>query len=332
MRWLLALAMLLAGVMGSAQPGAVSWYFGRYAGIDFGTGCQTTQILTSAMHAREGCATATDDQGRLIAYSNGETVWNRFHRPMPNGRSLRGHVSSSQSALFVPLPGRTDSLLLFTTDAAEANGQNGLRAVVISRRADRGAGDVVGEEIVLHAPSTERLLAVAPCHRRWYWLICREYGSNRFLCYRIDHQGLHREPVVSAAGLEPGSLSTHVLGCLAASPDGRHLALAHQSLNRIELFDFDPETGRVSRPRLVGQVAAAYGVAFSPNGQLLYATTRYGQGSAGVSLVQFRLDMLDALGTYPAHRIQIRDRAWATFSWGRTSSSMWPASTTNTWA
>lgn len=313
MRWLPVVLLIWFCSPASAQQRHNLWLFGKYAGIDFGKGCGAEVIATSAMHAREGCAAICTEQGLLLAYSNGETVWNRHHRPMPNGRSLSGHISSTQSAIFLPWPNRPDSLLLFTTDGAENSGRNGLRYSVIDLRADRGAGDLTLREQLLHAPTTERLTVVAPCHGRWHWLVSREYGSNRFLCYRIDERGVNPAPVISAVGLDPGQLSTHVLGSLQASSDGRRLVLTHQSLNRVEIFDFDPETGVVSRPRAISSVVSPYGAAFSPNGRLLYVSTRYGQPGEGVSLYQFRVSHESGVNgqEWPSYRFQIRDTSFA---------------------
>ncbi|MFC7667853.1 hypothetical protein ACFQT0_10980 [Hymenobacter humi] len=50
----------------------------------------------------------------LLFYTNGETVWNRKHQPMPNGRKLMGSGSSTQSALIVPDPGSGNVFYIFT--------------------------------------------------------------------------------------------------------------------------------------------------------------------------------------------------------------------------
>ncbi|MHA1342163.1 MAG: hypothetical protein ACTSO2_19505, partial [Promethearchaeota archaeon] len=72
----------------------------------------------------EGCATISDKFGHLLFYTDGITVWNKNHRVMKNGEGLFGHVSSTQSAIIIPNPGKKNQYYIFTVDAEDSS--NGL--------------------------------------------------------------------------------------------------------------------------------------------------------------------------------------------------------------
>lgn len=77
-------------------------------------------LTNGQLNTLEGCATIADTTGSLLFYTDGITVWNRNHVPMPNGSGLLGNPSSTQSGIIVPYPGNTDLYYVFTVhDAGE---------------------------------------------------------------------------------------------------------------------------------------------------------------------------------------------------------------------
>ena len=94
------------------------WYFGQNAGLDFNDldPNGNPRVLTDGqINTLEGCSVMCDENGRLLFYSDGVTVWNRLHEIMPNGTDLKGSFTSTQSALIVPHPGNTFLYYIFTT-------------------------------------------------------------------------------------------------------------------------------------------------------------------------------------------------------------------------
>ncbi|MDD2387960.1 MAG: hypothetical protein PHP52_14390 [Bacteroidales bacterium] len=65
---------------------------------------------------------------------------------------------------------------------------------------------------------------------------------------------------------------TNAVGLMKINADGNKIALAIQIMGIFELFDFDKSTGIISNCKTSPSYTAAYGVEFSPNGELLYAT------------------------------------------------------------
>ncbi|MEP6935328.1 MAG: hypothetical protein ABI988_15560, partial [Nitrospirota bacterium] len=115
---LLAACFLLSLQALSAQKQDNVWYFGYKVGIDF-NGPSPVVLTDGKMVTQEGCASIADrNTGKLLFYTDGDSVWNRNHGTMLNGYGLYGHYSSTQSALIVPMPGDTTRYFIFTSDAA----------------------------------------------------------------------------------------------------------------------------------------------------------------------------------------------------------------------
>ncbi len=260
-----------------------NWYFGDRAGIKF-TNNGITALTNSNMLTYEGCTVLSDASGQLLAYSNGEIVWDSQHQQMPNGRSgLGGNNSTSQGALLLPMPGEAaDKAYLFCLDAIENNLVGGLRYSILDFRLRGGLGDVTATKgVVLPTPFvggklTEKLTAVRHANGRDYWIVVHGWQSNAFYSFLLSPTGISTVPVVSNVGpIHQGGGSFfsagNAVGCMRASPDGRHLALAQRDA-QCELYDFNNATGGVTNYLLLALHDYTYGVEFSPDNTKLYTS------------------------------------------------------------
>lgn len=100
MKHLFTLLFLFISNSVYCQSETDNWFFGLYAGINFSTGTPIS-LTGSVMATTEGTAVISDAAGNLLFYSDGITVWNSMHLPMPNGTGLLGDVSATQSALII---------------------------------------------------------------------------------------------------------------------------------------------------------------------------------------------------------------------------------------
>ena len=117
---------LFLSVQAMAQREATNWYFGQSAGLNFST-TSPTAILQGGTNSEEGCAAISDNQGRLLFYTNGTSIINRAHLPMKNGSGLNGDQSSTQGVLIVPQPGNDSLYYVFTNGAVHMLLENGLK-------------------------------------------------------------------------------------------------------------------------------------------------------------------------------------------------------------
>ncbi|MGI4873144.1 MAG: hypothetical protein ACRYFX_18445 [Janthinobacterium lividum] len=254
----------------AAQRPTDFWYFGRQAGLSFASGTPTP-LVDGAMTTYEGCATATTKRGELLFYTDGQTVWNRQHQPMPNGRRLMGSGSSTQSALIVPDPGSGNIFYIFTV--APQGSPDGLRYSIVDMTRDNGLGDVPRANLLLVTPVAEKLAAVRHPNGRDVWIVAHRWNSNAFVAYLLTANGVSAKPIMSNVGSMNAGPGRNAIGALKFSADGTKLAAAiWRESNRFEVYEFNRSTGQVSNPRSFGPYAEAYGVEFSPDGTKLYGT------------------------------------------------------------
>ncbi|MEZ4685266.1 MAG: hypothetical protein R3B47_04135 [Bacteroidia bacterium] len=247
-----------------AQYSANYWYFGEHAGLSFFNQLARPEV-NGALSSNEACASYSDAFGALKAYSNGEIVWNAGHSPMQNGTGLSGHTSASQGAVFVPHPGNSDQVFLFTL--GEFGSSSGLSWSLIDFAQAGGLGAVTRKNVAVRNGLSEQISAWRN-HDGSYWLLVHGYLSNSFYAWKIDRLGVAASPVVS----QVGPVDQSGIGCMAIAPNGKQLAISYRTLNAVNIFDFDPISGKVGNPLLLASdIHLAYGLAFSPDSKRLYA-------------------------------------------------------------
>ena len=270
------------------------WYFGDMAGIDFNQ-TPAVAVTDGVSQSPEAAATFSDANGDLLMYTNGVTVYNRDHVRMVNGDSLGGDSTSAQGALIVQLPMDETIYYIFMTDPAWEDGSFDLRYAMVDLKLDSARGAVVFKNRPLYSRSTERLTASGFGDAGAVWLLSHEFGNNTFRAYLIDENGIG-EPVYSTEGtiLSP-AIEGHSRNYLKFVNGQVVMTISDPDVpgeNFVELFDFDPATGKVSNPRTINinepAPAEVYGVEIS--GDRLWVTTR---GGAGSKLIQFDIDTTD---------------------------------------
>ena len=286
-RLFIILLPLLLPVAARAQRPTDLWYFGQQAGLSFADGNTPKPLNDGKMSTFEGSAVATTAKGELLFYTNGETVWNRQHRPMPNGTKLMGSGSSTQSALIVPDPGSGNIFYVFTV--APQGAPNGLRYSIVDMTRAEGLGDLPRVNLLLIQPVAEKLAAVRHANGRDTWVVAHRWNSNAFVSYLVTADGVSAKPLMSNVGSMNAGPGRNAIGALKFSPDGKRLAAAlWRETNKFEVYDFDRRTGKVSNPRSFGPYAEAYGVEFSPDGSKVYGTCN-GVGGGQTEIWQFDL-------------------------------------------
>ena len=267
-----------------AQGEGRVWYFGQNAGIHFNSGT-VDALADGSLNSYEACASVSDKNGNLLFYTDGISIWNRAHVQMANGDALKGNQSSTQSVLILRAPGSLNTYYVFTTEG-KLNGA-GMRYTVVDMSRNGGMGEVVAKNTPLLNNSSEKLTAVRHRNERDYWVISHQINNDQFYAFLVTPYGIEKEAVVSRVGL------VHKIsaGYMKASLKGNKLACANTNFS-LELFDFDNGNGKLSNPiqlKNIGSelsnVPSAYGLEFSPNGNLLYVSI-FGDSSR---LIQFSL-------------------------------------------
>jgi hypothetical protein len=306
------LVLLIATLPMFSQKVNNNWNFGNGAAINFDSGFPVS-VSRSQLYTEEGSASVSDDKGRLLFYTNGVTVWDRNHKPMPNGTDLAGHVSATQSAVIVPKPGSFAHYYIFTVD--EKGGFKGLSYSIVDMMQrggkkvitenqkisltpdlinDGGLGDVIQKNTKLLSPASEKIAIAKHANGNDYWIVCHRWNSDEFYSFLLSAKGL-ASPVVSKAGLihkDYGSTNNgEAIGYMKISHDAKKLAsvMCYKPNAPIELFSFDNESGKVSDAIQIPSGGYGYGLEFSPDNSKLYVS--FLKGSIGIK--QYDLNMKD---------------------------------------
>jgi len=254
-----------------SQKEANNWYFGSNCGMTFNTSDNSPKALTNGqLNSDEGCAAISDWNGNLLFYTDGVTIWNRYHIIMPNGEKLYGNTSSTQSAVIIPKPHSTTIFYVFTVDR-QAN-PYGLRYSTVDMKLNNGNGDVINKNVALAYPVCEKITAVKHQNGRDIWVIAHEWNSNNYLAYLVTDTGVVKQPIISGTGTSHTGNDLNTSGYLKASPDGRNLAVAIYYSGIVEICNFNNNTGITSNPMTFTRNDSLnpYGIEFSPDASKLY--------------------------------------------------------------
>ncbi len=276
MRRVYVLLVLLFTTCCFSQREAANWYFGNNAGLDFNSG-NPVAILDGQIATIEGCSAISDFNGNLLFYTDGRTVWNKMHEIMPNGLELKGSASSAQSALIVQSPTEDNIYYIFTTDdalLADSGGFNGFNYSIVDMNLDSFKGDVITKNTELLPKCSEKVSGVYNVEGDFYWIVTQ--FEDKFYAYKITQNGVEENPVISTTGPLIDN-PRNIRGNLKISPDGSLLAITHTIIepnfeSSFYIFDFDIESGLVSNPQIVEDSRIYYGLEFSANSSMLYAS------------------------------------------------------------
>lgn len=258
-----------------AQNEANNWYFGNYAGLTFNTS-PPSALTNGALATSEGCASISEENGNLLFYTNGTTVWNKNHQIMENGSNLHGQSSSTQSALIVKLPGSATQYYIFTV--ADQGNAYGYEYSIADLSFNSGDGKIVTKNAPIlkdfsnpnsnFLNSTEALTATYHSNQTDVWVVMHEATLTNFYAYLLTSNGL-QAPVISNIGNQKTNL-----GQCRISADGKRIAVGGYFGSGVDLYDFNSSTGIISNATSLigGTTNRVYGLSFSPNSNVLYVT------------------------------------------------------------
>lgn len=308
--------ILLFFVLGIALYGQTQWYFGDRAGITFNPGATpgtfnptATPIPSSSLNTFEGTSVVIDPQGDLVFYTDGVSIWDDSHTVINSGTPLLGHPSSTHSAIITPKPGACDSFYVFTVDCYENNFANGLRVTTVVRNGN-SISLVPTETNILLVDNVTEKMALTENPDGGYWVVVHDLGYtfysfpvtfgttiNTLLSPISPTPSTPVTPVSSTVGSFNLNTNFVAMGQMTFSPDGTKLATVTHQPGYIGVFHFDLTTGVVSLPNNNGfgellsapasgfnSMTTGFGVAFSPNGNVLYSTISDGTDAQIVQL------------------------------------------------
>ncbi len=298
-----------------AQKEANIWYFGTGVGLDFNY-TPPAPLRSGQANSQEGCASISDNNGKLLFYTNGLVVVNRKHEIMLNGNGLRGDLSSTSNTIIVRQPDNDSIYYLFTIGATSQIAK-GLRYNVINMKGDGGFGEVI-EKNTFVDEAYEKLAAVRHCNKKDIWIIIRKWESDEYDAYLLTSSGFVNAPVVSHTGLVVGGTVNNAIGTLKFSSDGKKLAAVHSTENDlVELMQFDNATGQIYNPVIFkpnatthsGSFTGVYAAEFSPDCKLLYVNASNSATDPCI-LYQFDVTTQNAASILTSKQIIAQPKPW----------------------
>ncbi|GAA4290068.1 T9SS type B sorting domain-containing protein [Aestuariibaculum suncheonense] len=274
-----------------AQNETNNWYFGENAGLNFAN-VEPIVLNDGAILAPAGCSSISDNDGNLLFYTNGQTVWNSNHDIMVNGTNLAGDINNSQSALIIPKPLDPSTYYIFTTRETPSSTPlvtSGLFYSTVRFTAQSPLGEITTKNSRLTSSTTQRLTAIHDISTNSIKVITfgseyaqEEAPKDTFFVYDVTTAGLNTTPVKSKERIIKSSA-----GGMKISPDGKIIALADYGGNYIYLYNFNSATSEVKyyntvNPNLLMNPLNPYSVEFSQDSRILYFT---GNNSRNVSFL-----------------------------------------------
>jgi len=248
---------------------ANQWVFGNRARVNFSQTPLNTTPTNIEYNTPYGVSSISDNNGDLLFFTNGSTVWNKDLAIMANGSNLGGYSWSSQTSINIPHPGNSKQYYIFTIG-------DGVSYSMVDFT-NNNNGSVAIKNISLFTDNSQKICAVKHENNRDYWVVFHGFDSSKggkFYAYLVDTSGIVLSPVVSEVGVLHSGINNE-RGYMKASSNGKKIALVLPADGRVELLNFDKSNGQISNPITSNTSAFNYplGLEFSPDNSKLYMTT-----------------------------------------------------------
>ena len=277
-------------------------------------------VDTTELGFKETSAIVSDPNGNLLFYSNGCKIYNRLHEPMLNGDSLPCEMSGwltpypntemvalgsedTNPALIVQSPADSSQYYFFLR--GEQNFNDVFFYNIVDMTLDGGLGGVVlPRNRVIREHEHHRLdgkvAAIRHANGRDWWIFNSGFQLVQTdpFTWDYDYTVLHSY-LLTPAGITDSFSQPYcyaatglktIEGEISVSLNGDRIAICH--INKtIVAMDFDRCTGLISNCQVIDTVPEynidignkfRFGLALSPDGSVLYATS-------GVELFQYDL-------------------------------------------
>jgi hypothetical protein len=280
-----------------------NWFFGGNAGITFDPiqSGGTPTPLSGSMVSQEGVSSISNREGKLLFYTNGDTVYNSGNTVMSNGTGLSSSGTSTQSSIIIPRP-NSNKYYIFTTDF---NGNpNGFEYSIVNMDLQAGLGEIESKNIkLINSPLTEKVTACSHSTEDAYWVITHTSGDTSYYSYKVNSAGLSG-PIITNIG------HTHntARGYMKTSPDCTKLISTLYDEEIIDIFDFDASGGTLSNfTSITGKTfdVGPYGLEFSSDSSKFYISEGAGEKvyqyslsySAGTEILDNEIEVVNISGS-----------------------------------
>jgi len=254
------------------QGQANIWYFGNRSGLDFNTEPPTV-LKDSKLNTYEGSGSIADSMGKLLFYSQGDTIWNKEHKIMENGTGLCFQLpESSPSAAIIVRQPLSKKYYIFNS-GERTNALGDVFYSIIDMEANNGNGKVITKRQLLVKTSAEKIALVQHANKRDIWIAIKQGYSDTLFIFLLTPTGISPSLLKFNTYKEKGGT-----GQMKFSPNAKYLAFGNVGNHPdtcCYLYNFNNRTGAISNQRKVHVIS--YCIEFSPNSKYLYIRSGYGK-------------------------------------------------------
>ncbi|MGB0430118.1 MAG: hypothetical protein ACPGLV_06555 [Bacteroidia bacterium] len=281
---LLTFLILIATHFSWAQTQKNNWYFGKGAAISFDSG--SPQVLSNNVLTQYNRASATANHpvsGKMLFYTNGFEIRNSAHLQIAQIDSGK----SSFDVLILNHPKKAYEWYLLTLSGVGGPmGQKDLSLynITVTPNSETISINPVG---VVYRGNLSCLTAVHNCANGAFWVLSFNTVNNAIEAFSLNSDSMASTPVVS-----PVAQNLSAVGDMVSNSDGSYLAVSEYAADfnfaQVVVLKVDNRCGVLRDYKVFTRSNGeyAYGLAWSPNNEYLYATY-----SVGVSqLVQIDVE------------------------------------------
>ena len=288
-RYNLFVIVFFISFLGFSQNETDHWYFGKNAGIDFGNG-EVAVLEDGSMVTPAGCSSISDDEGNLMFYTNGQTVWNRNHQIMTNGEGLSGEIDGIQSAIIVPKPNDYSTYYIFYTrentqsspiyflpgvyySEVMFDAQNPLGYITLNKDIRIAEINSTSRIAAIHHPDNDTIRVVCITKPDPVFGYIVPEGEFIFRIFNVTSNGLNITPEKRPINENLGRL-----GAMKFTPDGSYLAFADSVNQKVYFYEYDNNTINFQHYFTLPTIPAfgvflnPYGIEFSQDSKIFYYT------------------------------------------------------------
>ncbi|HKZ36410.1 MAG TPA: PKD domain-containing protein, partial [Chryseolinea sp.] len=302
---ILLLLIALPSISLAQSNSGYNWYFGNSAsGIRFSRSDNSPTLVgdQATPFGIGGSAVANDPiSGNLLFYTDGLTIYDISHAPMPNGTGLGANASGNQPVAVAKVPGQDNQYYVFSNTADFTTGGSiSYRIVDMSLPGNSGAATAPPQGEATSGANTpiagltgrsESMIIIGHSNGDDFWLITHANGAADYSVTLFTPTGPTTTTTFSGLGL------IEVAANFSYHPGSGKIAVSPQEATRdVEILDFDPATGALTfQQRILNSGVASttdqaiFDTEWSHNGQYLYIS-RNGEPGIPADVLQFDLN------------------------------------------
>lgn len=277
-----------------------TWYFGDKAGINFElTGTPVAKAGNPMPATLEAVAKINDEKSNLLLFSDGKKVYDAKFTDLMPGRSLSAEANSQGLAILPKttcLGCQAEYYIIYTKK--NSLGERQIYQSTIDLKLNAGKGGISTFDKMISATNTSTRMVSIPLAKNSSLLFTQDLLTGNIRSFKLSATGISA-PIESKSpgGFTIASLSTSTM---KISPDRKLLAISKAGTltNSVELYTVDTLSGMV-RHKISIFVGPAtnqqvYGLEFSKNSKLLYASLKGISTADKSSIVQFEISAKDS--------------------------------------